>query len=225
MNNIHNFTNKIMCEYASIFPTVSDVLNQLLFTVGNGYKCNKDTGMLYRDDGSNEFIDQEQPLDEQAWNDLIAQCYIKERALIERFSGNRTVTEEEIAKECEKYKIVSVDDSAFTEESLYSELVQNQTAARQDQDYLPNYYLRPYPLSRNHSAVFKLNENTPTWFLEISLNFCNAWAKFLGEAIQHYDVKDMAEYEADYADMAWTTKHHTMILEAAEKIKELIKDK
>ena len=83
-------------------------------------------------------------------------------------------------------------------------------------------YLRPYPLSVEYSDIYNLNENTPKWFLEIALNFCNAWIAFLYEAIENNDFYVGAD--SDYADLNWTTKHCNMLVELVKKLEGLIGD-
>jgi hypothetical protein len=44
-DNIHNYVNRSMCEFASIFPTVISVLDHLLFVIGNGCDLDEESGL------------------------------------------------------------------------------------------------------------------------------------------------------------------------------------
>jgi hypothetical protein len=190
MDNIHNFTNRMLCEYASIFPTVAALLDHLLFTVGNGYSVDPNTGMIREDYNDGKFIHQFPTLNKQGWNKLIAECHNKERKFAEKcnFGLDYKIDEEQITKNCEKYKVVSVNDLAFTELALLNDLIKLQAERQADRSGMSDVYLRPYPLSENYSDIYNLNKNTPKWFLEIALNFCNAWIAFLNEAIENDNV-------------------------------------
>jgi hypothetical protein len=43
-------------------------------------------------------------------------------------------------------------------------------------------------LSEKYSDVYNLNVNTPVWFVQIALNFCKAWVRFLNEEIANNHV-------------------------------------
>ena len=186
MNTIHNFTNRNLCEYVSIFPTVASLLDHLLFTVGNGYEFDEDSGMIFDEMGIR--IDQYPAKSAVYWEDLIAECHAKEYRWASKFVPlGIAVNEEKLAKECAKYRIVTVDDSMFTEDALYAELVvasAEKLAAR----FATDNFHRPYPLSEKYSDVFNLNLNTPKWFVQIALNLCKAWVRFLTEEIENNHV-------------------------------------
>jgi hypothetical protein len=187
--NIHNFTNRNLCEYASIYPTVASLLDHLLFTIGNGYDFDEDSGMIV--DGDGQPIDEYPAMTADEWKALIEKCHAKERKWAEEFKryGNSdgTVDEEYLAENCKLYKIVNVNDSMFTEDALYAELVETSRLRSEDKYRMENY-LRPYPLSERYSDIFNLNLNTPTWFVQIALNLCKAWVRFLNEEIQNNHV-------------------------------------
>lgn len=185
--NIHNFTNRNLCEYASIYPTVASLLDQLLFTLGNGYDFDEDSGMIFDRDLS---IDNCPELTPSQWEALIAKCHAKELKWAEKYrlygNSDGTIDEERLVEDCARYKIINVDDSMFTEDALYAELVETQRLVNKDK-YRMGYH-RPYPLSEEFSDVFNLNVNTPKWFVQIALNLCKAWVRFLSEAIANNDV-------------------------------------
>jgi hypothetical protein len=179
--NIHNFVNRNMCEYALLYPTVASLLDHLLFTVGNGYDFDEDTGMICY---GHKRIDQYPKITKTGWKKLIAEGHAKERRWAEdfkRFGDTSPIDEVRLAEECEKYKICEVDDSMFTEDALYAELVATQELRNKER--FGDRYLRPYPLSEKYSDVYNLNTNTPTWFVQIALNFCRAWVRFLNEEL------------------------------------------
>ncbi len=181
--NIHNFANRNLCEYASIFPTVAALLDHLLFTIGNGFDFDEDSGMIF-DNGKR--IDEYPKMTKAKWDKLIAACHAKELKWAEQFGRGKPEDAEQLAEDCAKYKIVNVNDVAFSEDALYNDLVRLQAERRTD--FLVDTHLRPYPLSEKYSDVCNLNANTPEWFVQIALNFCKAWVHFLNEAIANNDV-------------------------------------
>jgi hypothetical protein len=186
MNNIRNYTNRQLCEYQSIFPTVAALLDQLLFTIGNGYDVNPQTGMI--EDGDGVAITDYPEMTEERWSDLIKDCHANERNFAVRFAHGREIDEARLAEDCAAYKPMSVDDSAFSEEALYADLQKMQANRRADSYWRSEVWLRPYPLSEKYSDIYNLNENTPAWFLQIALNLTKAWIRFLTEALDANDV-------------------------------------
>lgn len=186
MNNIHNFANRQLCEYASIFPTVAALLDHLLFTIGNGYEFNEDTGMIR--DGQNCRIDEYPAMTPGKWTKLIDECYVKElKWATQNLRGSESVDKEVFAENCARYKIVKVTDSMFTEDAIYADLVEFGESKLGDEHGMDRYH-RPYPLSERYSDIYNLNTNTPKWFVQIALNFCKAWVRFLSEEIENNNV-------------------------------------
>jgi hypothetical protein len=252
MANIHNFTNRHLCEYASIYPTVASLLDHLLFTIGNGYDVDNSSGMIV--DGAGLPITEHPSMTPEEWDILIQQCHQKEKDYAVRF--NAAVLPEDLAyleKCCEMYKVFDIDDSAFTEQALYSNLVNMQAVRRQDDPGFYEYHLRPYPLSTAYSDIYHLNDNTPKWFLQIAINFVKAWTRFLTEAIDKNDVweympyipdpdldkmaddiiseimgivpgqaKKYPEKTTDYADIIWTTRHRDMLIKCVGQLESLL---
>lgn len=240
MDNIYNFTNRQMCEYATIFPTVASLLDHLLFTIGNGFDVDEKTGMFLSGD---TLINEYPEMTDKEWDMLIAECHAKERKFAEQYKHG-CVDEEQLAEDCKVYARVSVNDQSFTEDALYADIVAMQQ--RQLKEFSVDTYHRPYPLSTSFSDIYNLNDNTPRWFIQIALNFCNAWVRFLNDAISNNDVwepmsqEDLdksTEYEIsigllpvgykkentkqrDYADMEYTVKHRDMIAALARKFEQ-----
>lgn len=252
MSNIHNFTNRHLCEYQSIFPTVASLLDQLLFTIGNGYEFKN--GMIIDRNGTR--IDEFPAMTEDTWIALLEECYLKEVAFSKRFSHDDTVDEERVAAEYAKYKRQDINESMFTEESLLSDLrfMHVQRIAEKSRWNTEPSYIRPYPLSLKYSYIFALNKKTPVWFLQIALNLCKAWVRFLTNEIETNNVwikpslrpkveadKEQVAFlnelllslganldtkykepETDYADLSWTTKHRDILAEQVTRIENLI---
>lgn len=220
MSNIHNFTNRMLCEFAGTFPTTAALLDQILFTIGTGYKVDPKSGMIYGWDGQ---ITDALALDHDGWATLISECHEKEHDYAVRFSRpGDPVDPSRIAAACEKYKIVAVTDLNFTEHALYNDIVNHQNTRRAERSVWDEtvYYYRPYPLAGNYSPIYFLNENTPEWFLQIALNFVNAWLLFLNEAIAGEDL--FKGEEPDYGDRMWTTTHRDAMQQLTVKIKSLM---
>ena len=200
--------------------------------IGNGYGVAD--GMIVGMDGKR--IDKYPKIKD--WDKLIGKCIAKVKKFSDEFYGDtdkfemipelkqkyKERQEAYLAERCAIYGPVSVDDSHFTEESLYKDL----TNAAPNRDA----FLRPYPLSTDYSDIYHLNEQTPKWFLQIALNLCNAWIRFLTEDINNGNIykepptpligEQFINNTDDYANLEWTTKHRDMLVELAEKFKGLI---
>jgi len=178
------------------------LLDHLLLTIGNGYRFDNKTGMIYEFGHNDEykFVDQFPELTPEDWKNVIQTCHNKEQEYADQFGYDA----DQLKYDCEKYKIIKVDDSMFTEDSLYKDLV-NMKKFNQD-FYKFKTYVRPYPLSKSFSLIYKLNKNTPDWFIDIALNFCNAWIRFLDEEILNNNCN-----EDGYESLEYTTKHCGML--------------
>jgi hypothetical protein len=69
-------------------------------------------------------------------------------------------------------------------------------------------FVRPYPLSENHSLIYELNSETPECVMEVALNFCTAWLNYLNKELE---VGRVYRDGTSYSDEQWTTKHRDMI--------------
>lgn len=190
MTNIHNFANRQLCEYQSIFPTLASLLDHLLFTNGNGYTYDPERGMMLYHDGKKEFYINEYPaMTDSRWDKLIASCHAKEQSFAKRFAGSAAIDVEQLAADCAKYRRVMVDDSMFSEEELYMQL-NDMARTKAAESFMRGMesFVRPYPLTPGYADVFRLDERTPGWFLQIAFNFCSAWVKFLDDEIKHNHV-------------------------------------
>lgn len=185
MNNIHNFVNRQLCEYQSIFPSVASLLDHLLFTIGNGMFFSDSKGMIYDDAGI--LITDYPTMGPIAWDELIKECCVKEREYADKYAYGEPIDEAKLAAKCAAYKVINTNNSEFTEEFLYNNLCESRSAL-QASKYARTQFIRPYPLSENHSLIFQLNNNTPKWFTQIALNLCKAWVKFLNEELENNNV-------------------------------------
>lgn len=185
--NIHAFTARALVEYNSIFPTVANVLDQLLFVIGNGFYFDKESGMII--DSSRKRIDEYPKANKRSWDALIKKCHAKEQgwyeqrmAMAQELNDDR-ITAKMVALHEERlasYLPRTVIAEEFTEEALYRQISRK---AEHFNDRDPGYGARPYPLSEDYSIIFQLNKHTSTWFLEIALNHVNAWARFLNDEL------------------------------------------
>lgn len=187
--NIYNFTNRQLCEYQLIFPTIASLLDHLLFTIGNGY--NVENGMIIDYDGIR--IDEYPVMSTEDWNTLIEKCHKKEEEYSARGSNfyNKTPERQEeyrllLEEAKSKYFPRNVSADMFTEEALLRQLYDMQSKRREKSSFVS--YIRPYPLSEKYSDIYHLTKDTPRWFLEIALNLCSAWVTFLEDALNKGDV-------------------------------------
>ncbi len=224
-NNINNFVNMAMFEYASIFPTVIAVLDQVLFTVGNGYDIDHESGMPYNIEGGRMVtIDKVKKPTKATWAKLRATCLAKEARWIEESKGFHAMFADIVdqwkdidydallVKKMEKYKENSVTEQSYTIESLYEQLVSMEEDRK---------YIRPYPLSGDYSDIFNLNNNTPVWFLEIAANVCDAWVKYLGREL----ILGHCGKAPSWEDPENTGKHRIMLIARSKELREMIEAK
>lgn len=210
-NNIINFSNRQLCEYNSIFPNVASLLDHLLFTIGNGYGFDYEKGMpVY---SGKKTIDQFPKTTAKSWSKLLEECYEKEKRWHKQLP-QQLQTQERLDAACAKYKIVSVCDEDFKESALLADITGTAMSNSRVE------YYRPYPFSENYSAIYKLNENTPTWFVLIALDFCSAWITFLNSEIASNHVSTKAD--SDYADLEWTTTHRDELVKLVAKLSGFI---
>lgn len=207
-----------MCEYANIFPYVSSFLDHMLFTIGNGYRYDSKSGLPQIGD----FPVNEYPsLNEEQWKELIAECHKKEKSFAEQFAGDDDIDLAYLDERCARYKVISVNDDNFTEDALYNELVSHQRYIEENESWAG--YLRPYPLAKSYSIIYKLDKNTPRWFTQIAVNFCQAWVRFLGKMINENNIKPLSD-EPDYGDINLTIKYRDMIAKRTLELQELLNE-
>lgn len=216
---IFNFANRQMCEYASIFPTTVALLDHLLFTIGNGYTVDPESGMIV--DMGGERIDEVPPMTPEDWVKLIEYCKKKERDFAVEFARGETINEDRLAKKCEQYYPRNVTEHDFTEQKFFEDIVACDQKCKSAKWGEKHY--RPYPLSERHSDIYNLNENTPAWLIKIALNLCNAWVRFLTQAIETGDVCTSKEH--DYADMKFTARHRDMLAELSSTLASMLEKK
>lgn len=221
MNNIHNFANRQLCEYNSIFPNVGALLHHLLFVIGNGYHFYPESGMIV--DESGYFINEFPTMTPDEWKIFIEQCCEKERQFC--YKGKAFDVDQWLGN-CTNFKNLSVSDDDFTEKALYDELKLSQRSRRATAyEWERDIFIRPYPLSKNSSHICQLSENTPKWFLQIALNFSNAWVRFLSEALENNDVwihDGINLRTTNDADADNTKKQRNMLISVSEKLTKLI---
>jgi hypothetical protein len=189
--DIFNFANRQLCEYQTIFPSVVSLLDHLLFTNGNGYEFDSKRGMIYGFEGNKKiYIDQYPEMNDTDWEALIIACHAKERKFHESYARASGIDLGELAEDCAKYKRVSVTASMFSEDELYQQLREMARAKQMEAFESGRYpsFVRPYPLSPGYAEIFKLNEKTPGWFLQIAFNLCRAWVKFLDGEIKYNSI-------------------------------------
>jgi hypothetical protein len=251
MSNIINFANRQLCEYAHIFPNVVALLDHLLFTIGNGYSFNEATGMIVGRGGKR--IDEYPALTPEDWESLIRAChkYEDDSELRVRLD----LPQEYIDGRKSVYKVQNVQESDFSEEALYQNIKAMAAERKSDEFDMDDGFVRPYPLSEDFSDIYSINKNTPKWFLQIALNLCNAWVRFLneelesghvwtppkpknfkperaaflsnalGELIASLDEGNIEPKTTDYSDATWTAKHRDMLSERAAVIEVLLGSK
>jgi len=180
-DKISPFMSTTMCRYASLFDSPASLLEHILFVIGNGYGLRD--GMIVDEKGVR--IDElEEPTDSE-WKSIIAECHAKEAkwhaSRLDRYvrtlgeeEGHR-VADEEFKEELKKYFPLRILNKHLSEEALYDSIVDRDRA----KDLMSYSFTRPYPLSKDYSKIFQLTDETPAWFLQLSLNFCKAWIRFL----------------------------------------------
>jgi hypothetical protein len=180
--SIHNFANRQLCEYQGIFPTVVSLLDHVLFTIGNGYDIVD--GMPH--DGR-LYINEWPELTPAQWDMLIHECHAREDKTATSFAQYDTsdraradCAAQLVLDKAQYYPRTATDDM-FTEEALFQQILQ--VAATMNEEKFSDRYFRPYPLSEKYSDIYHLNTKTPKWFVQIALNLCNAWVRFLQQEL------------------------------------------
>lgn len=230
MNNIHNFAARQLCQYHTIFPTTASLLDHLLFVIGNGYDFNTKTGMPK---SGKKDIDKYPEMTPAAWDKLITECHQKEDHFAQQYRGRMDddVINSMVEDNKTGYYARYTTDEMFSEDALYSDLLT--TKADRAAQWLETFY-RPYPLSQNYSLIFDLNTTTPKWFVQIALNFCKAWVRFLDAEIATGNVyagpptplvgSQFIGSVDDYANLVWTTKHRDIIAEQVQRLTILLEN-
>lgn len=165
---LSNFIASSKCKYPIIFDSNSDVLEHLLFVIGNGYHY--DSGIIYdRDTGKSIYniaglsTPEEIARFEKSCHDMIKSSF-NDKDLQREWMRNR------LQKELELSKFSPVESEDLKIECFINELVNKQNSVK--------YKVNPYPIS-DYSIIAKLDENTPTWLIALSFSYCSAWKNFL----------------------------------------------
>lgn len=215
-----------------MFPTVISLLGHVLLTIGSGYDIN-DQGMpaIRLNIGINEYPDMTMAM----WKALFADCYLKElgyvedRWLFEDDLGKAATPDEytnELIVACGTYRVVSVDDSMFTEDALYQELHSMKADLRyQHHSMLSMHGCGHVHFSEERSPIYKLNTATPVWFLEICINFVNACVRFLSDQITSNDVGAEEDDECEYHALTATTNRRNQLRTISINLRNLINDR
>lgn len=215
-----NFVSYITTEYKSLYPRTLNLMDQILFVIGNGYEFDDNKGIPVEDNG--QCIDSFPTLTQLQIETFVAKCKVNEEQLIRRYSIGRTEEEilERIKAECNNISYCTFSEQDFTEESFYSDMITQKQAYESGKRWRKEY-VRPYPFCEDFSLIYRLNKNTPKWFLEISRNFCNAWAQFLSEELDSGNVSE----SPDWSDAKNTTLHRDAIKECVTQLNKLIEGK
>lgn len=226
ITSICSFISFQMGEYHSIFPSVASVLNHIFFVIGNGYELDEETQSptygnkpihLFPKFNKEKMVKKMMP----QWREYVEQR-AKQR---EEFENDMKEMYEEmgekrksnwnkeafIEKELAKYVFPEITPEHLTVESLYQQLVNEEENPRRKELGGEYEFVRPYPLSENHSLIYELNSKTPECVREVALNFCTAWLNYLNKELEVGRVYDGVGELGGYSNLKWTTKHRDMI--------------
>lgn len=222
MKQIFNFANRNLCEYAGIFPDTATLMEHMFFVIGNGYEIDEETG-VFRERGG-KLVTKSPKMTARSWAKLIAECKEKERTFLADFYRGKPVDEVKLAGICEKYYPRQVDEYNFSEAHFYTSI--KRVARERLESKCGTKFLRPYPLSEEYSAIFKLTENTPIWLVKIGYNLCMAWVRFLTEEIDKGHVapddKQRQSPSDGYATLRWTQTHRDMLSERLVVLRDIL---
>lgn len=218
---IYNFANRKLCEYASIFPDTATLMEHMFFVIGNGYEIDPETGIFAERGG--DLITKSPKMTPKRWEKLIADCRQKEISFMQSYSQVETIDEAKLEARCQKYYPRYVDEYNFTEAHFYQSI--KHKARERLESRWGSKFVRPYPLSGNYSAIFKLDEKSPAWMVQLGYNLSKAWVKFLSEEIAQGhvapDTKENTSPEDGYATLHWTQKHLDMLKERVEYLQNI----
>lgn len=220
IQSLCNFIAYQMGEFHNIFPRPERVLNHLLFTIGNGYDIDEETGSPVYDEkpihlfppfNKEEMTRKRMP----EWKRHIekrAECNEKSYGEMEDFYkslgiviGSEWDKDEFIKGELAKHVFPDITQEDLTAESLYQQIIEEENNSMRKKFNGEYEYVRHYPLAENYSMVYMLNEKTPKCVKEVALNFCTAWLNYLNKEIECARIGD------GYSDLEWTTKHRNII--------------
>jgi hypothetical protein len=215
MSNINAYVKTMMVQYPNTATTVSQVLDHLFFTIGNGlgYK----DGMFYYDgcriDDFRIMPDDEcQQLLDKMKQEMVA-------TITERFGFvQQDLLDEIIEDNTAVYNdLPVVNDDSFSEESMVDDIIALSDLYKAKYNGAELY--RPYPLSEKYAYIYKLDAKTPTWLVRIAINFCKAWVRVLNMEIS---IGSYSTEEHNYSNKAYTVKHRDMLAKQLQVLERLI---
>lgn len=191
-----------MGEWPDLFNYPAKYLDHLFFVIGNGVEKDKETSSFFVEKHLiHKFpvFDRDKMTKERMpyWIEN-ANYYVNlSRNTYERLEGdakNQPDYDSEFNEIISKHVFPDILPHDLSVEALYLQLkndeqdpwrlrvVENDMwlSEREDSEYR---YVRPYPLSKDHSRIFHLDENSPDSLLTVAYNFCMAWDKYLTEEL------------------------------------------
>lgn len=234
MRNLNNFIAESLCEYNMIFPNVVSVLDHIFFTIGNGYSYNSEIGEFMEQTADKYVSLSDYPtLTEKGWQKLIKKCHVKEKA----WATHHKLTDEELAKACAVYKPVTVDNYDFSVQGMYMQIREVDLKCKSSLNgaFKKESFIRPYPFDTTYSGIFKLDQRSSAWLIQVAINFSTAWVQYLDSEIKYEHVYKEKPTELkndqfigsvdDYSNMEWTTKHRDMLVELIPKLQAIFDSK
>jgi hypothetical protein len=217
---LFNFANLQMCKYARIFPTTVELLEHLLFVIGNGYDYDISTGLIV--DGRDCAISNQPPLSARDWEKLIKDCIDQEISFLKSFRQGAKYSPEEVEKRSKDYYIRSTSASEFTEDYFLARLrdrAKALTGSRRGETHV-----RHYPLFKNYSIIYQIDKKSPEWLIKLSLDYTSAWKTFIKEELDSENFSDDADTDGRATKSA-TEDSYRCLDELVNKLKKLLEQK
>ena len=190
--SLNNAIARNICRYYTIFPTVESVIQHWIIVIGNGYTLD-DKGIFedsYNEIGLN-YIHETEPIDD----DFVEMSINDNTDAVKRMYGDErpdlvVKKHDESKKRC---RIYTIEDFQLTAESLHQDLIlKHMLYKHQFRQPKDDYYLRCYPFSETYSIVHNITADHPRVLIDMSIEFCKAWARYLNDEIynKHWDADD-----------------------------------
>lgn len=184
LQKLFPFIEHNLVEYEIIFPNINNILNHLLYVIGNGYGWHSQRGIPVHESG--KCIDEFPAFTDARWKKLIKATKLKERDYYERsLDTYKSIYASEPAKlqehalkfqrKQEAIQPVVVTEDQFSYQSLYKQLAY--------ENGIRVGFKRPYPVCQ-YSAANYIDKNSPQWFIRLARNSAKAWKCYLNEEIR-----------------------------------------
>jgi len=212
MNWVIQYIRESQAEYPTISKTPAEVMEHLLFTIGNGYEIKN--GNFYIQEKYKKEIPLNELIEKQKTKEKWEEYYNSYKGMFS-FIEDFGESEDDYIREQfkEQYdKLVSVDN--YTEEELKTKKTWSKIIKKME-------YIPLLQLSSGHHDFCQLNEKTDKKLLEISIPFAEAMLDFYKKIskLSEEELKKTGELVMEYK--YYKNSFQTSIEELEKDLKKL----